>query len=49
MELGVTFFKIIINIVVIITIKNILFSTHAHACEFMASNISWHTKKNGMP
>jgi hypothetical protein len=35
----------IINIVLIITINNRLFSTHTHACEFMTSKASWHTKK----
>jgi hypothetical protein len=34
-----------INIIIIITIKNILFSTHTHACEFMTSKTSWHTQK----
>ncbi len=33
-----------INIIVIITINNRLFSTHTHACEFMTSKTSWHTK-----
>ncbi len=36
-----------INIVVIITINNILYSTHA--CEFMTSKTSLHTKNYGMP
>ncbi len=34
-----------INIVVIITIHNQLFTIHTHACEFMTSKISWHKKK----
>ncbi len=37
-----------INIIIIITIKNILFSTHTHACEFMTSKTSWHTKTYGV-
>jgi hypothetical protein len=48
-ELCVTFFKTTINIVVIITINNRLFNTHTHACEFMTSKTSWHTKKYGIP
>jgi hypothetical protein len=27
-----------------ITINNRLFNTHTHACEFMTSKSSWHTK-----
>jgi hypothetical protein len=34
-----------INIVVIITINNRLFSTHTHACEFMTSKTLWHKIK----
>jgi hypothetical protein len=34
-----------INIVIIITINNILFSAHTHACEFITSKTSWHKKK----
>ncbi len=33
-----------INIIVIIIINNSLFNTHTHACEFMTSKMSWHTK-----
>jgi len=33
----VTFFKMIINIVVIIIINNRLFNTHTHVCEFITS------------
>ncbi len=40
----VTFFKMIINIVVIIIINNKLFSTHTHVCEFITSKTSWYTK-----
>jgi len=35
----------IINIVFIITINKRLFNTYTHACEFMTSKTSWHTKK----
>ncbi len=45
----VIFFKITINIVSQLQVKNKLFSTHTHACEFMASKPSWHIKNYGMP
>jgi hypothetical protein len=36
----------IINIIIIITINNILFCAHTHACEFMTSkNLMAHTQK----
>ncbi len=35
----------IINIVVIVTINNRLFSKYTHACEFMTSKTLWHKKK----
>jgi len=34
-----------INIIIIITINNRLFSTHTHVGEFMTSKTSWHIKK----
>jgi hypothetical protein len=34
-----------INVIVIIIINNRFFSTHTHACEFVISKTSWHTKK----
>ncbi len=34
----------IINFIVIITINDRLFTTHTHACEFVTSKTSWHTK-----
>ncbi len=52
MELCVTFFKMIINIVAIIIINNRLFNTHTHACEFMifknfmAHKNIWHAMTN---